>query len=129
MIKSELVQIIANRNPHLFLRDVENIVNAIFDEITEALANRLIDELGGEEEAIAWLGTKGVNAKLEVIEWKPRDSGSGFPLLGNALVRQVARLLGYPEESGDIIRQLGMERLFLDGLLSVWQPEKSALGD
>lgn len=38
MIKSELVQIIAARNPHLFLRDVENIVGAIFDEITEALA-------------------------------------------------------------------------------------------
>ena len=38
MIKSELVQIIANRNPHLFQRDVENIVNAIFDEITDALA-------------------------------------------------------------------------------------------
>ncbi|TIV21536.1 MAG: integration host factor subunit beta, partial [Mesorhizobium sp.] len=28
MIKSELVQIIAARNPHLFLRDVENIVGA-----------------------------------------------------------------------------------------------------
>ena len=38
MIKSELVQIIATRNPHLFLRDVENIVGAIFDEITDALA-------------------------------------------------------------------------------------------
>lgn len=38
MIKSELVQIIANRNPHLFQRDVENIVNAILGEITEALA-------------------------------------------------------------------------------------------
>ena len=38
MIKSELVQLIANRNPHLFLRDVENIVNAIFEEITDALA-------------------------------------------------------------------------------------------
>ena len=38
MIKSELVQIIANRNPHLFLRDVENIVSAIFEEITDALA-------------------------------------------------------------------------------------------
>ena len=35
MIKSELVQIIANRNPHLFLRDVEN---AIFEEIADALA-------------------------------------------------------------------------------------------
>lgn len=38
MIKSELVQTIANRNPHLYQRDVENIVNAVFDEITETLA-------------------------------------------------------------------------------------------
>lgn len=38
MIKSELVQIISNRNQHLFLRDVENIVSAIFEEITDALA-------------------------------------------------------------------------------------------
>ena len=47
MIKSELVQIIANRNPHLFLRDVENIVNAIFEEITEALAEGNRVELRG----------------------------------------------------------------------------------
>lgn len=38
MIKSELVQTIANRNPHLYQRDVENIVNAVFDEITDTLA-------------------------------------------------------------------------------------------
>jgi len=37
MIKSELVQRIAERNPHLYLRDVENIVNAILDEVTNAL--------------------------------------------------------------------------------------------
>jgi integration host factor subunit beta len=37
MIKSELVQHIAEQNPHLYQRDVENIVNAILDEITEAL--------------------------------------------------------------------------------------------
>ena len=47
MIKSELVQIIANRNPHLFLRDVENIVNAIFEEITDALAEGNRVELRG----------------------------------------------------------------------------------
>ena len=47
MIKSELVQIIANRNPHLLLRDVENIVNAIFEEITEALADGNRVELRG----------------------------------------------------------------------------------
>ena len=47
MIKSELVQVIATRNPHLFLRDVENIVGAIFDEITDALADGNRVELRG----------------------------------------------------------------------------------
>jgi len=47
MIKSELVQIIADNNPHLFHRDVENIVNAILDEITQALADGNRVELRG----------------------------------------------------------------------------------
>lgn len=47
MIKSELVQIIANRNPHLFQRDVENIVNAVLNEIAEALAEGNRVELRG----------------------------------------------------------------------------------
>lgn len=38
MIKSELVQRIAERNPHLYQRDVEHIVNAVLDEIIAALA-------------------------------------------------------------------------------------------
>ena len=47
MIKSELVQKIADNNPHLYQRDVENIVNAILDEITEALASGNRVELRG----------------------------------------------------------------------------------
>jgi integration host factor subunit beta len=47
MIKSELVQIIASRNPHLFLRDVDIIVSAVFDEITDALAEGNRVELRG----------------------------------------------------------------------------------
>ncbi len=47
VIKSELVQIIASRNPHLFQRDVENIVGAVFDEITNALAEGNRVELRG----------------------------------------------------------------------------------
>ena len=38
MIKSELVLRIAGRNPHLYNKDVEKVVNAIFDEIEAALA-------------------------------------------------------------------------------------------
>ena len=37
MIKSELVQRIAGQNPHLYQRDIENIVNAVLGEITAAL--------------------------------------------------------------------------------------------
>jgi integration host factor subunit beta len=47
MIKSELVQRIATQNPHLYQRDVENIVNAILGEITTALARGDRVELRG----------------------------------------------------------------------------------
>ena len=47
MIKSELVQAIAAENPHLYQRDVEHIVNAILDSITEALARGDRVELRG----------------------------------------------------------------------------------
>lgn len=47
MIKSELVNKIATQNPHLFHRDVEKIVNVIFDEIIAALAGGKRVELRG----------------------------------------------------------------------------------
>ncbi len=47
MIKSELVQKIADENPHLYQRDVERIVGTIFDEIIEAMANGNRVELRG----------------------------------------------------------------------------------
>jgi integration host factor subunit beta len=47
VIKSELIQRIAASNPHLFHRDVERIVNVIFDEIVDALARGDRVELRG----------------------------------------------------------------------------------
>ena len=47
MIKSELVQVIADENPHLYQRDVETIVNAILEEISDALARGDRIELRG----------------------------------------------------------------------------------
>lgn len=47
MIKSELVKQISNRNPHIYQRDVEKIVNTILDEITDALARGDRVELRG----------------------------------------------------------------------------------
>ncbi|WP_156256520.1 integration host factor subunit beta [Sandarakinorhabdus oryzae] len=47
MIRSELVAIVAEQNPHLTLKDVERIVATIFDEITDALAQGRRVELRG----------------------------------------------------------------------------------
>ena len=47
MIRSELIQKIADDNPHLYQRDVERIVNTIFDEIVEAMASGNRVELRG----------------------------------------------------------------------------------
>jgi integration host factor subunit beta len=47
MIRSELIQKIADENPHLYQRDVERIVNTIFEEITDAMAKGARVELRG----------------------------------------------------------------------------------
>lgn len=47
MTKSELIQRIAERNPHLYHRDVDRIVSTIFDEIAEALSRGDRVELRG----------------------------------------------------------------------------------
>jgi integration host factor subunit beta len=47
MIRSELIQKIADDNSHLYQRDVERIVNTIFDEITDAMARGDRVELRG----------------------------------------------------------------------------------
>ncbi|WP_273462887.1 integration host factor subunit beta [Sandarakinorhabdus limnophila] len=47
MIRSELVAVVAEQNPHLTIKDVERIVATIFDEITDALAQGRRVELRG----------------------------------------------------------------------------------
>ena len=47
MIKSELIAKISAANAHLFHRDVERIVNVVFDEIVDALARGDRVELRG----------------------------------------------------------------------------------
>ena len=47
MIKSELVQKIADKSPHLYHRDIERIVNTILDEIIGAMKDGNRIELRG----------------------------------------------------------------------------------
>ena len=47
MVKWKLVQHITGQNPHLYHREVENVVNAVLGEITTALARGDRIELRG----------------------------------------------------------------------------------
>ena len=47
MIRSELIDKIAEDNPHLYQRDVERIVNTVFDRIIDAMAHGDRVELRG----------------------------------------------------------------------------------
>jgi len=47
LVKSELIARLAEKNPHLYQRDVERIVTTIFEEISAALARGDRVELRG----------------------------------------------------------------------------------
>ncbi len=47
MIRSELIQKIADENPHLYQRDVERIVNTVFEEVIDAISDGNRVELRG----------------------------------------------------------------------------------
>ncbi len=85
----------------------------------QALQNKLIDGLGGEEEAITWLASKGVSKDLPKLEWKAVSSDTGFSLR-DLIIHAGARLLGVPQEADAMLKEIAKDRIFLDGLLSVW---------
>lgn len=89
----------------------------------QAIDLKLIDELGAEDEAIAWLGTKGVDVDLPVREWKPPSEGFSALGFGKAAAAAGADAVGLPALAASI-RNGGRngEGLVLDGLLAVWQP-------
>lgn len=87
----------------------------------QALEKKLVDGLGGEAEAVKWLSGKGVASDLKVVEWEAKNSG-GSLFFGSSLLQAVARMLGLPDRSAELLREIGAERLFLDGLVSLWHP-------
>ena len=72
MIKSELVERISQQNPHLYQRDVENIVNAILNEIILALGR-------GDRVELRGFGAFSVKARPARVGRNPR-TGAHVPV-------------------------------------------------
>jgi len=69
MIRSELIQKLADENPHLYQRDVEKIVNTIFEEIIEAMA-------GGDRVELRGFGAFSVKKRNSRVGRNPRTGES-----------------------------------------------------
>jgi len=89
----------------------------------QALDAKLIDEIGGEEEALDWLASKGVKRSLPVKDWEPAGSGSGLFSSADIATLWVLRQLGLAPSVAPVglVDRVLPERLMLDGLVSVWQ--------
>ena len=73
-----------------------------------AMENNLVDELGGEQDAIKWLeGHEDVPEDLPVVDYKPRQPNQS----------PLADLLSWAG-----LGEISASRLKLDGLLALWQP-------
>jgi protease IV len=94
----------------------------------QALAANLIDEIGGEPAAIAWLASKGVDTKLPVRDWRPSSAGGGLFSLADAAVIWMAQKTGITPAllQGGVLDRILPESLKLDGLMSVWQGSAGA---
>ncbi len=92
----------------------------------EAIGINLVDEIGGETEAIKWLETKRkVPKDLDVIDWK-KESQESFGIA--AAVQGVAGRIWGPgaDTVGRMLQQdKYLSTLGLDGLLSVWHPSEN----
>jgi protease-4 len=85
-----------------------------------AMEKKLVDEIGGEDEALAWLkAQRDISEKLPVKNWRKRDSVLS-PLSSSAMAA-IARLIGVEPDTYPAIESIVPKRLTVDGLLSVWQ--------
>ena len=69
MIKSELVQKIAQANPHLFHRDVERIINTVLNEVITALSE-------GDRVELRGFGTFSVKERNARLGRNPKTGAS-----------------------------------------------------
>ncbi len=87
----------------------------------QGLPLKLIDELGTEQTAVAWLETtRNVGKNLPIRDYRPNRGRTLFGLF--TLAAGAADRMGWPT-AAEIVRQVGVaaEAPRLDGLVSVWQ--------
>jgi len=105
---------------HLDDRELAAVADGRVFTARQGLPLKLIDEVGGEREAIAWLEKeKNVAKNLPVRDWKPSGNTGYLGLLG--MSASLIDAAGMPALAG-LLRRIdtGRDGQMLDGLMAIW---------
>ena len=85
----------------------------------QAIDVKLVDAIGGEEEARAWLDKEHkIAAGMKTVDWKPEPSATTGSL-GIFGLKMIARWAGFPGAFDSVADRT----VRLDGLLALWHPD------
>lgn len=106
--------------------DVPGLTDGRIFSGRDAVRYKLVDSIGGEEEAVAWLQKeRGIAEGLDIVDWKPSEP-SPFGL-SSALSGLAGSLFGNSAQG--LVELVASDRslstLGLDGMLSVWHPSEN----
>jgi protease-4 len=91
----------------------------------QAIALKLIDQIGDEQTAVDWLAKEnGIDPELPVRDWRltSRLSDLSFLHMAAAAVLDAVGLTSLAQRFSDTGSVQALERLNLDGLLALWHP-------
>jgi protease-4 len=89
----------------------------------QALQEKLIDAVGGEDVAVNWLArVKNIPKGTQIIDWETKN-GFGSSGIGFATLKGFLAFLGLHRLAEALDRAVGSSGVQLDGLMSVWHPD------
>ena len=94
----------------------------------QGVALSLVDELGDEQTAVAWLAKeKNIDPKTPVRDFRLRDRFSDLPFLHTLAIAalEAVGLRSFARRIDDWGAVRAIERLNLDGLLALWHPSSA----
>ncbi|NJO54542.1 MAG: signal peptide peptidase SppA [Bacteroidales bacterium] len=89
----------------------------------QALEMKLVDRLGDQETALAWLAeAHGIDKTLPVRDWKTSRSAADEIRLSTRVLAWLAEAAGWPALAQNLRTEAPALSTALDGVLAVWHP-------
>jgi len=108
---------------HLAGAELDKVADGRVFTGSQAVGLKLVDALGGEEEALAWLKSdKGIDTNLPIRDWTAERRGWFQRLTGQAMSGAL-REMGLEDASEMLSAATGPARAqVMSGLLAMWRP-------